>query len=183
MKTPIIYFDSDGVFANWVEYVLTNHLPWMDEIDELNKHPSRDSIIKSISKNDPDMFSKLPVIEGSGALIDWVRKVGLDFRILTAVGNSEDFDRSKKSKEYWWKKQFNVPADKVIVTIHSEDKYRIPHKGNILVDDFHVNITQWENTGGFGVLVEEENINVEEVVNEIRNYIKLSTGENYDGIS
>ena len=47
-----------------------------------------------------------------------------------------------------------MPESNVVIVNRKQDKIKYVGKGNILVDDYYVNVDQWKAAGGIGILFE-----------------------------
>lgn len=152
-----IYCDSDGVIADWRGYVLS--LPQFEgwKIDDLNKSPYREALLRDLYEEDPHLFYKLRRIQGSHALLKKLTELNDSFgshqyrvAILTAIGEEHpDYNQAAAGKrEYFhYKHKCTLP---VICVRRSEDKasavegLRSEGDYRILIDDFQKNCNQWE---------------------------------------
>ena len=151
----MIFFDSDGVFADWAGYVLPTHFPDAASIDELNEGNDVISArMRQMYMKDPDLFYKLSPIPGVESLIEFVDGQNLPWSILTAVGKHHfSFPHAKLCKERWFDRHFDVPREKVVVCPFSSTKAIYADAGRVLVDDFRRNCEEWVAKGGTAILV------------------------------
>ena len=154
-----LYLDSDGIAANWTDYILANYLPNLT-IEELNKHPERTFILEDIYKKDPHVFKHLEPVVGFDILYSQLRELQtytpITIKILTAIGKEhQNPEVVTEDKRIWFKHHFGIPHHDVIVVNQSEDKHYLADRHSILVDDFDDNILSWVKVGGHGILVDQ----------------------------
>ena len=102
----------------------------------------------------PNFFLDLPWVEGSKAMLNRIRaKVG-DEHIGILSAASHHIPQSKEQKHQWLEREtpWILPANRIIVGRKREKALHAV--GNILVDDFDVNVNKWIQSGGIGVLFE-----------------------------
>ena len=151
----MIFFDSDGVFADWAGYVLPTHFPDVASVDELNEGNAEISVrMRQMYMKDPDLFYHLTPIDGVVKLVEFVEDYDLPWSILTAVGKHHfSFPHAKVCKERWFDRHFDVPREKVVVCPFSSTKSLYAESGRVLVDDFRRNCEEWVAKGGTAILV------------------------------
>ena len=69
--------DSDGVFASWRKYVLTQHFQGMS-IQEFHGMPElhRRALVREMYLKDPDLFYKLDPIPEAAKILETVESLG-----------------------------------------------------------------------------------------------------------
>jgi 5'(3')-deoxyribonucleotidase len=68
---------------------------------------------------------------------------------------SRRIPQSVEQKKEWAKREVPwMPESNVVIVNRKRDKIKFVGKGNILVDDYHVNVDQWKAAGGIGILFE-----------------------------
>lgn len=162
----MIHFDSDGIFANWEEYVNRVHFPDIT-IDSLNQMESRvrKAAMRDVYMRDPDLFYKLKPIAGAEQLLEFVESARLPWKILTA-GSSDHFDieHVKLCKRLWFATHHSVPSDKIVVVMDSGDKQKYAGHGKILVDDYAKNCNQWADAGGVAIQTTSNQPNIPSII-------------------
>ncbi len=141
MELPKIYCDMDGVLADLERYCL----------EHLNEPINRTNWV-NLPK---DVFYQLPLMED--ALILWSYIVKFDPFILTALPK-DDEERSKRAKldkTLWMKEKFNFPEEKMYCVFRHEkkdfSKSKENGKANLLIDDYLVNIQEFQKNGGIAI--------------------------------
>ena len=108
----------------------------------------------------PNFFSELDKLENSKEFVNTLKKMFKDnFYILTAIPKphrGEISKRAKKDKINWLEKNFNIPRNKIIV-VYREQKQNFANPNSILIDDTPVNVQEWNNQGGIGILFKNHN--------------------------
>ena len=167
MRILEIYCDSDGPITDWRHAVLS--LPRFEgwNIDQLNKSPDRESLLRQLYTDFPHFFYKLPIHHDGSRLLEVLmryhqnsdmicqkRTVAFDqirVNILTAIGTDHpDYNQASADKRefYHYKHQVSIP---VVCVRDSCDKPRVmEHCGKhevtrVLVDDFRRNCNEWED--------------------------------------
>ena len=130
-----IYFDMDGVLANFDKAVKQAEIPqpWL---------------------NIPGFFSQLEPIGDPDKTIKALKEKGYTVYILSKVEVRDNTERAKNKKE--WISKF-LPSvkeeDIIIVPIHEEKTAYIKSdiKDSILIDDYKGNLIEWQEKGGTAV--------------------------------
>ena len=141
MELPKIYCDMDGVLADLESYCL----------EHLNEPINRINWV-NLPKN---VFYQLPLMED--ALILWSYIIKFDPFILTALPkhDEERTKRAKLDKVRWMKEKFNFPEEKMYCVFRHEkkdfSKSKENGKANLLIDDYLVNIQEFEKNGGISI--------------------------------
>lgn len=172
MEQFTCFVDLDGVGADWVTYVLSNHFKGMS-IAELNAHPDRKEMLRKMYKKEQRLFLNLPVMPQYGILLNGLTHLGVQWKILTATGDDHPCQRSAASdKLLWLKRNFGITEDKVIITNASVDKQRYANANSVLIDDYYTNCIQWESNGGHAVHVDKLWYCPKKVVESVSSYIR-----------
>lgn len=145
----IIFFDLDGVLADWVkQYDEKSDVP-LDDFAKMPK-PERHKIKETLFNY--DFFATMDVIPKGMNLLKKYQKEGKNVAILSATGNinQKDVERAKRD---WVKK--HIGAIDVYFVPKIEDKPKMMQKSfdvNILIDDRQEAIDAWNAKGGKAVL-------------------------------
>lgn len=138
-----VYVDMDGVLADFfselakmASYPVTN---WsnMDQRDI-------ERALKSVHKT--DFFGRLPKFPQSNTLLQSITNIAGGFSILSSPLNGDE-EHTSALKRQWLEDNIPFDPDEIIIT-HDKAAYAA---GNILIDDYHVNIHKWEAAGGYGI--------------------------------
>lgn len=154
LKIREVLFDSDGVFADWTGYMLTNHLTTYPDIRTFNECSEKSDVLQEVYAKDPNAFAKLDTLPDVPKLIEifkLLKKSNLKPRILTAVGTEHpDFEMVKQDKLNFFKNLGLKEAD-VIVVRESSDKKKLAQAGSLLIDDFGDNCREWVSEDGLAI--------------------------------
>lgn len=144
-KISCIYLDMDGVIADFEKrYIeLFGIAP-----QEAEKSKKFDHYFEMFIANNG--FADLPLMPGAIKGLEYLRKASVPTQMLTSSSDEKRHDAVSKQKCVWLEKHgitFNpiiVPGKKL------KQQYAAPDK--ILIDDMEVNIKQWRDKGGIGIL-------------------------------
>lgn len=140
MKT---FLDMDGVIANFFAEAArlgnTPNVGWRHmEFRDVEK------VLKRI-RHTPNFFSTLPAFPMANTLVQSIVNIAGECRILSSPLSG--YDTCEKEKEEWLRKNIHYDFDEIIF---SDQKYNYA-KGNVLIDDYSLNVSQWEAHGGYGI--------------------------------
>ena len=148
IKTFDIYCDFDGVlvdFRRGSREVLGKNFEdphWGD----LNKEDKYDII-----RNHPDFWERLPPMKDMRILWGFIKI--FNPCALTAYAEWDKHD-SIDGKWKWNQKYLGIAKDRFhCVAREDKQKYAVNENGkpNVLIDDYRLNISEWEKAGGIGV--------------------------------
>lgn len=172
MELLEFYIDFDGLGTNWQDYVLKTHFPEFKNIEELNQHPHRTELIRSMYEREPNLFRNLPPLMKYQQLLSLLTELNVRWNILTAVGSDHPcYQTAREDKLHYIQHHFGVESNKVIVSQTSEDKYLYARKGAVLVDDFRRNCREWEEAGGTAIFVEANVYSIDDLIKRVTNLI------------
>ena len=158
VKIDKIFVDMDGVLADFVRGV--EGPKYLN--GPLVSEQTYDS--RKIELSNRGLFRDLPIMPGMHKLINYIKKSGIDWEILTASGS---LNRTvvANDKIYWIKKHVD---SKVIVTatIKGQDKAVFARPNHVLIDDRKSNIKAWTQAGGIGILHKS----IEDTINHLESY-------------
>ncbi len=138
VRIPNLYLDCDGVLADFNAHVFNSfgHGP---------RDVSDPELWDKIHGND-SFWLDIPRHFGSQELFDYSKN--FNTTIITGCPKT-NFDLVAEHKREWIKQHF---GDVPVITCLSRDKqFHMKEKGDVLVDDFIVNINRWEKAGGLTV--------------------------------
>jgi len=157
-RLPMVYLDLDGVlcdfFAAWWDFhkAKAKKAFAAESWEELKKIPRdvRDKELASLP-NAEEFFATLKPLPGGKKIVHFLRDHDIKFQILSTPLGS-DIEGSKAGKTKWLEAHGlgNVKAN------FEEDKAAFAKKGDILVDDYGVNIAKWNLAGGIGIKHDED---------------------------
>lgn len=153
MLKPIIYLDQDGVLADFEGWAANQFTDWKREINSPNW---------GAFANYQNLFELLPLMPYAKELYnECVELVGdvNQVQILTALPNRAHIlmPHAARNKIEWAREHIN-PNIRVHFGPYAQDKqYHFQHEHDILIDDMQINIEQWEDVGGSGILYVNNN--------------------------
>jgi len=152
MKNRVIYFDMDGVLADWVDgYNNVKNLPNLSIFSSLSKdekHKIKQTFIGY------DFFINLKPIQKGLDLFDTLSKDN-DCRILSAVGNVNSLE-VQQAKEDWIVTILGPDVKTKFVTkVFEKSNVVDSNECPILIDDRVDAIEAWESAGFTGILFKE----------------------------
>ncbi len=153
-----IFVDMDGVLAD-----LFNHVGELHDVEHYTQMTVAQWETFFKESNAYELFRDLPAFSTANDLLHLVVDFGGGYSILSSP---LDFDKkgSIKGKKEWLEKHIIVPADEIIFE-HEKYKYAKQPDGtpNILIDDYGVNIRQWEDAGGIAIKYQSDESDVSNV--------------------
>lgn len=143
VNLPKIYFDMDGVLADLKK-----------SIAKLNNGKISNKIIqKFLGEIDKEkhkgLFRNADVLKEGKKVFKFVLNQQFKPYILSSSSNSLQI---KKEKFEWLKEHFPIIKKGNINIVNSAKDKKNFAIGNILIDDFKINIDQWNSAGGIGML-------------------------------
>jgi 5'(3')-deoxyribonucleotidase len=150
MYKNIIFLDMDGVLADFDRYCL-------ETIGKsLSTFPDSESGWAALGQDKYTMFRHLKPMEDAHILVDGVIKLAHEYRyhvgVLTAIPKIGRVPLAKRHKKEWLYNHFPELLDDFNIGPYAEDKQKHCVVGDILIDDSHLNIPQWIDVGGVGIL-------------------------------
>ena len=150
MKIDKIYFDMDGVLANFDKGVkdLCGISP--NDVNDYDKK-SDDLQWDSIRKVS-HFYAKLEPVPSVVSLFNKLREKGYSVEILTGIPKKKrKIENAEKDKREWVKKYLG--SDVVVNVVYREQKKDYCNsRRDVLIDDMNLNITDWRKFGGSGIL-------------------------------
>lgn len=152
----MLYLDLDGVFAdfdgNLLNYGIVNDKSFYHK-DKSTHTPEQASLRGRVelAMRSPGFWEELPLCPGAYELWDYCQQYKPV--ILTALPNLKDWDDEVKAEKQRWINKYFGFMTPVIYCYRSEKVNQIRNGlKDILLDDSIQNITEWVETGGFGIL-------------------------------
>ena len=151
-----VYCDMDGVLANFfLEAARISDTPgtgWRDmEFRDIER------ALKRIRKT-PGFFSSLPAFPMANTLVQSIVNITGECRILSSPLTGY-FDCGVE-KFQWLVDNIHYEFDEVIIT-ENKPAYAA---GNVLIDDYGMNISKWESAGGYGIKYQADEDNISDVI-------------------
>lgn len=140
----IINIDMDGVVADFNAYasnILNREIGW----EGRDLSDKEWGVLASI----PNLYFHLPLIEQSVDLVRLAVDSSIDVRFLTAIPRRKTIPTAEQDKRDWLQKYF--PGIPMEIGPYSKDKQKWASPGDILIDDKHSNIIEWESRSGIAI--------------------------------
>lgn len=146
-----IYFDMDGVLADFDDFV-KNQLGMEYSAEQRHWLPNDDEMWEK-ARNTSHFYYQLKLMDGAKELFDMVfGKYGSQCEILTGIPKPKRGLTTAKEDKIAWVRQY-LSSDIVVNVVYKEEKPQFcTGKDCILIDDTQRNITEWEQSGGTGIL-------------------------------
>jgi hypothetical protein len=111
------------------------------------------AVKKATDKDFPNLFAHLPWMQDGKILWSYLHEAGAETRILSARTNTWQ-PTAVGDKHLWIRKNLKPPpVETHIVQRHEKQNYaRAYGHANILIDDWDLNINEWNAAGGIGIL-------------------------------
>ena len=154
MLTGQIYIDLDGVLVNIAKGCSEVHcVPW----HELYKK-DKAAFWQPINEIGPDFWVNLEWLPGSDRL--WKFLLPFNPIVLTACSRHHS---CKTGKLLWIHDNLGLQAMEQAIICYRREKINYAKRGAILIDDYHKNISAWEEAGGVGLWFKD----VEQTIRQI----------------
>jgi hypothetical protein len=138
-----IFLDNDDVLAGFNEYTLQL---WGKYSHELTDEALWDHV-----ETEPNFWLDMPVKDGAFELFEMVK----DHKVTILTGcPARGFDLACEHKPQWVAKHLGTKygIDIPVITCRGIEKpLHMKNPGDILVDDYLVNIERWREAGGIGI--------------------------------
>lgn len=141
----IVYLDMDGVLADFEgtsQMLLGPEFNWKEEVGKPNWGK-----LHSIQ----NLYALLQPLPDAFELWEFVNAHYDDVRILTAIPKRAHFPEAVNDKRDWIHKLFGAHVE-VCFGPYAYDKQFHCRAGDILIDDAAINIGQWNDRNGLGIL-------------------------------
>ena len=166
-----VYVDMDGVLAD-----LFNHVGAIHDVEHYNKMTQAQWEEFFKNSNAYELFKSLPAFPTANKLLDIVKNFAGGYKILSSPLNF-DKEGSIKGKKEWLAKHINVPADAWVFE-HEKQKYATANgMPNILIDDYGVNIRNWQAAGGIAIKYQADEDSLKKVFDGLRDAKEILTNK------
>ena len=152
MDVKKIYFDMDGVLADFDSGV--RNLCNMEPLPQSEDQPvGYDDELWRRVRETGHFYDKLEMIPGAKELFDYVyKRYGDKCEILTGVPKPRRGITTAGDDKINWVRRLFSQEVKVNIVWREEKPDYCTGKDCILIDDYELNIKEWENCGGTGIL-------------------------------
>ena len=151
MEIDAIYFDMDGVLVDFARG--QRELLGIEPVDQGKKKREDDDRLFQKMRERDHFYLELEPIPGSIELFALVREMyGERCRILTGIPKeSRGIINASLDKRQWVRKHIGEDVE-VNTVLRKEKAGFVRGKGSLLIDDFSLNINEWRERGGTGIL-------------------------------
>lgn len=152
----MIYFDMDGVLADFNKHVLELIEDPVCLDQQQNSHQDDEKIWEAI-RSDPHFYLNLePISEGVNLFYALWKRTDENCAILSALPKPHRNIPNADSDKRAWAKKY-LPKDVQVNLVTRADKPLFcKSKNDVLIDDRKDNIENWEKMGGTGILFTKE---------------------------
>lgn len=150
MQIIEINVDMDGVIADFDQLADTLTKKYFQKtLEQASKREMWTAIGKFQKTSSTGFWQMLMPMEGSDLMMDFIHNTGIDYGILSAVGN-KGFNANPQ-KLRWMADTFpQTPTIRLVTS--SSDKAKFAKPGAVLIDDRDKSIDPWVEAGGIGIL-------------------------------
>lgn len=147
-----IYFDMDGVLANFDEGVRT--LCGMEPLPQnAERTPGYDDALWAHIRKVPHFYNLLEPMPGALEMFEEIYRIyGDRCEILTGIPKPHRGIATSAEDKAEWVKRILGPDVVVHAVIRQDKKNYCKGKRTVLIDDAKSNIEDWERSGGTGIL-------------------------------
>ncbi len=143
-----IYIDLDGVLADFDKWKLEYAKTYQEILINNSEFWRQASKVNHLYKH-------LDVMPDAFKLLKYLKSLNIPLAILTGIPKKSSMPEAEQDKRDWVKKyigdiEFNIGP-------YSVNKQRFSGPGLVLIDDNELNITQWIQKGGIGILYTDFN--------------------------
>ena len=169
-----IYVDMDGVladfFGEWAKLMNVDHFT------DINKQHDINDALQKIRDTD-DFWLRLPVLPQAKELLNLIKQVKGEYYICTSP--LADDPNSERHKRTWVEENLAFFPPKEVYVTHNKPQYAKHEDGtpNILIDDYGVNINNWEAAGGIGFKYKDHKF--ERTAKAIKQHMQEPVEENF----
>lgn len=159
----IIYLDMDGVLADFNGQMIKHFgVPF----DQIGGGDAKERW-RLISAELPDVYARLDALPDADDLVAGVTEVCVKYDalpgILTAIPKFGRLPLAQKHKYEWLRKRWPHLCKNFNIGPFAVDKQNHSRPGYVLIDDSHLNIPQWIDKGGIGILHTSAKTSIEQL--------------------
>lgn len=125
-------------------------------------------------KADPEFWVNLPKMRKAEMFMTYLDDIRHGwFHVFVLSSGVRGYRECSTQKRLWVNKNTPFSAEYTHIVRRSEKQMFATSKGrpNLLIDDYEVNINEWEAAGGIGILYDEDNFH--NVINRIEEFKTL----------
>lgn len=163
MQIEKIYFDMDGVLADFDRGV--EELAGIQKVKQGNDSPGADDTLWEAVRKVDRFYDRLEPIPGAIELFNTLyQRYGDKCEILSAIPKPHRNILTAKEDKLTWVKRLLPDGVVANIVYRAEKQEFAKSRGHILIDDYQINIDEWEQSGGSGILFE----NPESVLSQVK---------------
>jgi hypothetical protein len=152
----ILYLDMDGVISDFNKQVIKyTKLSLGEPLDSdlLTQKYGRKELLTIMDSGGEEFFSEMPIMKDMYELKSFIFNNFINIKILSCIkGNPPATDRINGKLKWLKTYSFNLPDANIILIDKSVNKQKYARPNDILIDDMEININQWNQRGGIGIL-------------------------------
>jgi len=148
-----LFIDLDGVLADFDKHFHQHHNKFFREFGDEEAWTK----LKEI----PDFWLDLDPMFDAFELWNRIKTLHIPIVLLSSPG-SHDEHRARFQKRLWVDK--HLGRDVPLILCAAKDKCKFAGKDRVLIDDMNLNIDQWVNHGGHGIL----HVSAEDSLSQLR---------------
>jgi 5'(3')-deoxyribonucleotidase len=150
IRKRVIYLDMDGVIADFNAYTIKRLGKTLDAFS------SSQVAWEAMSPYLEEVYASLDLMHDAEVLVKGVIELtdmhNCEYGVLTAVPKLNRTPLAKNHKIAWLDRHFPMLLDNFNIGPWAEHKQFHCQVGDILIDDSKLNIPQWIDRGGIGIL-------------------------------
>jgi len=160
MKIKTIYFDMDGVLADFDRGIL--ELCGLKPLNQAEKTEEDDDRMWEAVKKVGHFYDKLEPMPGALELFQTLNGK-YDVEILSGIPKPRRGILTAGEDKISWAHRLLDPGMKVNIVFREEKKNYVTGPDCILIDDLEKNIKEWQECGGTGILFTSADQALEEI--------------------